>query len=102
MKKFGLMLVAAVVLLLTGCNRDGVVRYELVDGNPEVDFLEILNDSLCRYTVPGPLTVVGPYTKLGDTYTLIINGVVEARLHKFERGKLIGEPPFFDGVWEKK
>lgn len=102
MKKFVLMLVVAVVLLLTGCNRSGVVRYELIGGDPEIDYLEFLNDSMCRFVAPGPLTLVSPYTKHDDTYTILIHGTVEARLHTYERGKLIGEPPFFDGVWEKQ
>lgn len=102
MKKIALSLLAATLLLLVGCNRSGVVRYELIDGNPEIDYIEFLNDSLCRFVTPGPLTMVSPYTVSGDTYTVHIHGMIEAKLYKYERGKLVGEAPFFEGVWEKQ
>lgn len=102
MKKIALCLVATMVLLLTGCNRSGVVRYELIGGDPEIDYIEFLDDSTCRFVAPGPLTLVAPYTKQGDHYTVFINGLVEAKLHHYERNKLIGDAPFFEGIWAKK
>lgn len=102
MKKLILSLFAALLLCMTGCNRNKIVRYELVGGDPEVDYIEFLNDSLCRFVAPGPLTLVSPYTRQGETYTVIIHGFIEAKLYKYERGKLMGEAPFFDGVWEKQ
>ncbi len=102
MKKLILSLFAALLLCMTGCNRNKIVRYELVGGDPEIDYIEFLNDSLCRFVAPGQLTLHSPYTRQGETYTVIIHGMIEARLHDYEPDKLIGEPPFFEGVWEKK
>ena len=102
MKKFTLSLLVLLTLLLVGGNRNKIVRYELIGGDPEIDYIEFLNDSLCRFVAPGPLTLVTPYVRQGETYTVIIHGMIEARLHDYEPDKLIGEPPFFEGVWEKK
>lgn len=102
MKKLLFALLFATLLTAVGCNRSNVVRYELVDGDPTVDYIEFLNDSVCRYVAPGPITLVSPYTVEGEVLTVHINGVIKANLYQFEKNQLVGEAPFFEGVWKKK
>lgn len=85
-------------LLIAGCKQQKSIRYELVDGNPQIDYIDFLNDTLCRFVAPGPLVLTSHYTKEGDIYIIQINDIVSARLYK-EEGKLRGEAPFFEGIW---
>ena len=80
-------------------NNKKTIRYELVDGNPQIDYIDFLNDTLCRFVAPGPLVLTSHYTKEGDIYIIQINDIVSARLYKTEEGKLRGEAPFFEGIW---
>lgn len=80
-------------------NNKKTIRYELVDGNPQIDYIDFLNDTLCRFVAPGPLVLTSHYTKKGDIYIIQINDIVSARLYKTEEGKLRGEAPFFEGIW---
>lgn len=89
-------------MLVTGCKQQKVIRYEQVDGDPEIDYIDFLNDTICRFVVPGPLILTCHYAKLGNTYIIQINNMVSARLCKIGEGKLQGEPLFFEGVWTVK
>ena len=87
MKKIGRFIYfTTLFLLIAGCKQQKSIRYELVDGNPQIDYIDFLNDTLCHYT------------KEGDIYIIQINDIVSARLYK-EEGKLRGEAPFFEGIW---
>lgn len=86
--------------LASGCKQHPkITHYELVGGNPEIDYLDFLNDTMCRFVAPGSLTMTSRYSKLGDTYVIQISPLVNARLYKVDDKTLQGEPPFFDGVW---
>ena len=99
MKKTGRFIYfTTLFLLIAGCKQQKSIRYELVDGNPQIDYIDFLNDTLCRFVAPGPLVLTSHYTKEGDIYIIQINDIVSARLYK-EEGKLRGEAPFFEGIW---
>lgn len=103
MKIFKLFICFLVLfVLVAGCKQQKAIRYELVDGNPEIDYIDFLNDTLCRFVAPGPLILTCHYAKQGNTYIIQINNIVSARLCKIEEGKLQGEPPFFEGIWTVK
>ena len=51
------------ILLIAGCKQQKTIRYELVDGNPQIDYIDFLNDTLCRFVAPGPLVLTSHYTK---------------------------------------
>ena len=70
MKKIGRFICfTTLFLLIAGCKQQKTIRYELVDGNPQLD------------------------------YIIQINDIVSARLYKTKEGKLRGEAPFFEGIW---
>lgn len=95
MKKIGRFICfTTLFLLIAGCKQQKTIRYELVDGNPQIDYIDFLNDTLCRFVAPGPLVLTSHYTKKGDIYIIQINDIVSARLYKTEEGKLRGEAPF--------
>ena len=95
MKKIGRFICfTTLFLLIAGCKQQKTIRYELVDGNPQIDYIDFLNDTLCRFVAPGPLVLTSHYTKEGDIYIIQINDIVSARLYKTEEGKLRGEAPF--------
>lgn len=86
--------------LTAGCKQHPkITHYELVGGNPQIDYLDFLNDTMCRFVAPGSLTMTSRYSKQGDTYVIQVNPLVNARLYKVDDKTLQGEPPFFDGVW---
>lgn len=104
-KIIGACLATMVMLLIciTGCVQSSKTQhYELVGGTPEIDYIDFLNDTLCRYVVPGPLTLTTRYTREENTYIIHINSTIKARLYKTDEGSLRGEAPFFEGVWVKK
>ena len=97
-KNRSVYILTTLFLLIAGCKQQKSIRYELVDGNPQIDYIDFLNDTLCRFVAPGPLVLTSHYTKEGDIYIIQINDIVSARLYK-EEGKLRGEAPFFEGIW---
>ena len=83
MKKIGRFICfTTLFLLIAGCKQQKTIRYELVDGNPQIDYIDFLNDTLCRFVAPGPLVLTSHYTKEGDIYIIQINDIVSARLYK--------------------
>lgn len=95
--------VFSLFLLMAGCKHGSeIIRYELVGGNPEVDYIDFLNDSLCRFVAPGSLTITRPYSKERDTYVIQIAPLVKAYLYKVDDNTLRGNLPFFDGIWIEK
>ena len=69
MKKIGRFICfTTLFLLIAGCKQQKTIRYELVDGNPQIDYIDFLNDTLCRFVAPGPLVLTSHYTKKGDIY----------------------------------
>ena len=66
MKKIGRFICfTTLFLLIAGCKQQKTIRYELVDGNPQIDYIDFLNDTLCRFVAPGPLVLTSHYTKEG-------------------------------------
>ena len=50
MKKIGRFICfTTLFLLIAGCKQQKTIRYELVDGNPQIDYIDFLNDTLCRF-----------------------------------------------------
>lgn len=68
MKKSVFICFTTLFLLIAGCKQQKTIRYELVDGNPQIDYIDFLNDTLCRFVAPGPLILTSHYTKEGDIY----------------------------------
>lgn len=97
------MCLVVLLAFIAGCSGSSNVRhYELMGGDPKIDYIDFLNDSLCEYIVPGPLTLTSKYRKDGDYYTIYINDYIKAQLKVVDETTLKGEPPFFDGLWVKK
>lgn len=102
-KKISFLGLMLLLLWTAGCGRSEECRhYELVGGNPEIDYIDFLNDTLCRFVAPGPLPMTCRYTKQDQMYLIQINDLVTARLYSLSDDKLQGEVPFFDGIWVRK
>lgn len=93
----------ALVLLITSCNGAQTYKhYELTGGDPEIDYIDFLNDTMCQFVAPGPLTITRRYVEHENMYEIHINDMVRARLHKRSDRQLQGEAPFFEGTWNLK
>ena len=89
-------------LLLTACRGKKAEYYELVGGDPKVDYLELVNDSVIRFVSPSLMEVDCPYTYHEGLYDVRIMGISHGRLHRIDADHLQGEPPFFEGEWERR
>lgn len=97
-----LCLIFAVVLALSSCaNSRGKEYYELVGGNPDIDYLEFLDDSTCLFIAPGPVEMTCPYVEKDGVITVNVIGFVKGRLVRKDKNTLQGEAPFFEGTWKK-
>lgn len=88
------------LLLLTSCQKNGIVRYQMEGGDPEIDFLEVQGDTLCRFYGPGNILIECPCRmELQNILTIEVAPLIEARLVFKDPQTLQGEPPFFEGTW---
>lgn len=100
MKKYGFICFIGLLSLMVGCKQHPkITHYELVGGNPQIDYLDFLNDTMCKFVAPGLLTITSHYSKQKDTYVIQVSPLIKARLYKVDNKTLQGEPPFFDGIW---
>ena len=54
MKKSVFICFTTLFLLIAGCKQQKTIRYELVDGNPQIDYIDFLNEigrASCRERV---------------------------------------------------
>lgn len=93
-------LAAVSLLALVSCAHDREY-YELVGGDPDIDYLEFLTDSTCLFVAPGPVEMVCPYTENEGVITIQVVGFVKGKLTRLDRKTLKGEAPFFEGTWKK-
>ena len=69
MKKIGRFIYfTTLFLLIAGCKQQKSIRYELVDGNPQIDYIDFLNDTLCRFVAPGPLVLTKATTQKKEIF----------------------------------
>jgi hypothetical protein len=97
---YNLFLVGVVVLALLSCS-NGREYYELVGGDPDMDYLEFLTDGTCLFVAPGPVEMVCPYTETDGVITIDVVGIAKGKLIRQNRNILKGESPFFEGTWKK-
>lgn len=88
-------------ITLAGCS-EGIERYEQVGGDPNVDFIEFVNDSTVHFMAPGMISTNSKYTEEKGEITIFIAPMVQARLHRLDSKTLQGEVPFFEGKWIRK
>lgn len=99
------LLAAGALLFCLGCSPHRAnAFYELVGGDPTVDYLELMGDTACRYCVPGSLEVVTPchVDEATGVITVDVAGFVKGYLLRVNADTLIGRAPFFEGVWVAK
>ncbi|MBO4590747.1 MAG: hypothetical protein J5698_07235 [Bacteroidaceae bacterium] len=97
-----LCLLGALALALLSClNGSDKEYYELVGGNPDIDFLEFLGDSTCLFVAPGPVEMTCPYVEKDGVITVSVIGFVKGKLYREDKNTLRGEAPFFEGTWKK-
>lgn len=99
-----LILAAGALLLCTSCRQHPSSYYLLEGGNPEVDYLELLGDTACRYMVPGGIEVVTPCHVDAQKGTIGVDvaGFVKGYLWYVSPDTLQGSAPFFEGIWVRK
>lgn len=76
--------------------------YEQVGGDPRIDFIEFMNDSVVRYMGPGGIEQHCKYVSKGNQIVIYIAPMVTANLYKIDGNTIQGEVPFFEGTWKKK
>ncbi len=91
------------LFLLAGCQKQGVVRYQMDGGNPEIDFLEVQGDTLCRFYGPGNIVLECPCRREQQgVLSIQVTPLITARLRIIDDRTLEGEAPFFEGVWVRQ
>lgn len=99
------VLAAGALLFCLGCSHPcRSSYYELMGGDPEVDYLELFGDSLCRYQVPGGIEVITPCQVNPEDGSIVveISGFVKGYLWRISPDTLVGRAPFFEGVWIRR
>lgn len=100
MKDLTVLLSTLLLCLCVACSSPSKSKhYELLGGNPQVDYIDFLNDSVCRFVAPGPIELTCPYSQSEGEYIIQINDMVSASLRIIDRRTLQGSAPFFDGLW---
>ena len=99
-KIFLCLLFVASVLSMVSCT-DDVKRYELVDGEPDVDYIEFVDDSTCVVAAAGPVELLCLYTEKDGQVTIHVMDGVCGTLIRQNRRTLVGESAFFEGTWVK-
>lgn len=104
-----LPLFTLLLLFITGsfsaCHKSSgnTCRYELVGGDPKIDFIEFIGNDSCVFVAPGPLLMRQHYSvdSVGCYTVHVIDNLVG---HLYRKGPdtLVGDPPFFEGTWVLK
>ena len=88
--------------LLPSCSKPQSAYYEKIDGEPQIDFIEFMNDSVVRYIAPGPLEMRSKYTEANGVITVYVAPLSTAKLTRIDGNTLQGSVPFFEGIWKRK
>lgn len=88
--------------LLPSCSKPQSAYYEKIDGEPQIDFIEFMNDSVVRYIAPGPLEMRSKYTEANGVITVYVAPLSTAKLTRIDGNTLQGSVPFFEGTWKRK
>ena len=89
-------------VLLTACNKPKHAYYELENGDPHIDFIEFVNDSVVRYIGPEGMEHQDLYVEQDNEIKIEITPLVKVTLKRIDANTLKGIPPFFEGTWKKK
>lgn len=89
---------------MTGCSSGkGHVRYELLDGDPEIDYILFYGEDSCQFVAPGPFVIRQSYSlDSAGNYTIHVIDNVYGSMQRVSSDTLVGLPPFFEGVWVKR
>lgn len=90
------------LLFFASCTSRKAEYYELVGGDPTVDYLELVNDSVIRFVSPSLMEIDCPYTCVDGEYVVQVLGLSRGYLHRVDQDHLQGEAPFFEGLWERR
>lgn len=99
-----LLLSAAPACLLTSCSSgEKPLRYELLGGDPEIDYILFYGEDSCQFVAPGPFLIHQSYTLDSEGhYTIHVIDNVYGSMQRVSPDTLVGLPPFFEGVWVKR
>jgi len=93
-------LVLMVCCLATACHKESERSiYVLQGGDPKIDFINFFSEDSCQFIAPGPFNILETYTKTDSTITIHVIDGISSTLKRQGKDTLIGQPPFFDGVW---
>jgi len=90
---------------LCSCHRSSgnTSRYELVGGDPQIDFIEFIGNDSCVFVAPGPLLMRQHYSvDSTGCYTVHVIDNLVGHLYRKSANTLEGDPPFFEGTWVLK
>lgn len=106
---YRLPLYTLLLLLIAGtfsaCRKssNNTIRYELVGGDPKIDFIEFIGNDSCVFVAPGPLLMRQHYSvDSAGCYTVHVIENLVGHLYRKDATTLLGDPPFFEGTWVKK
>lgn len=98
-----LALLALAMITLASCTSKKLEGYyELIGGDPEIDYIYFKTPDTCLFVAPGPLKLKQSYTREGDTYTIRIIDEIYSEMKAISPDTLVGQPPFFEGVWIRR
>lgn len=78
-------------------------RFELIGGDPKIDFIEFYTEDSCMFVTPGPMLMRQNFSvDSAGYYTIHIIDNVYCHMFQVSQDTLVGEPPFFEGTWVRK
>lgn len=90
------------VVLGCACSERTSDYYILEGGDRRVDWIEFAGDSTLRWVGPGAIPETSSFVENEDgDITVFVAPFSCGRLHRIDNRTLIGEAPFFEGIWKK-
>ena len=105
MRRFlSILFILAALGTLASCRKASLGEYyELVDGDPTIDFVYFFSDDSVQFVAPGPFNMLQDYSREGDSIVRIhIIDNIYASLYRLAPDTLVGQAPFFEGVWVRR
>lgn len=90
---------------LSSCSKSASTSqvYLLEGGDPKIDFIEFYGTDSCQFVAPGPMLIKQTYeTDSAGVITIRVIDSIKGHLLKVSSDTLIGQPPFFEGIWIRK
>ena len=94
------LLSLSLVLCLAACGQADGSYYKLVGGDDAVDWIEFTSDSTLRWVGPGPRLLESRYVEVDSIIAVEAAPLSRGYLRRLPDGTLLGEQPFFEGVWK--